>query len=139
MRERHFMEDENELPYQVWETKDNDSSKSYSGHEAKNQTKRKTDEEKISSLVNSMNISKKFRLILKNKIMSFLKAKDCKSLTVDGGMGEYVFIFTRENEYVRTTDEFELFTEVENSSRCSMSATPPTITTTCLRIPASMP
>ncbi len=54
---------------------------------------------------------------LKNKIISFLNAKDCTGLTVDGGMGEYILIFTRENKYVRTTDEFVLLTEAENSQR----------------------
>ena len=117
MRDRHFMEDENELPYLVWETRDNNSSGSYQGHEAKSHTKRKTDEEKINNLVNSMNISRKFQSNLKNKIMSFLNAKDCTGLTVDGGMGEYVFIFTRENKYVCTTDEFILLTDGEPIDR----------------------
>lgn len=117
MRDRHFMEDENELPYLVWETRDNNSSGSYQAHEAKSHEKRKTDEEKINSFVNSLSISRKFRLNLKNKIISFLNAKDCTGLTVDGGMGEYILIFTRENEYVCTTDEFVLLTEAENSQR----------------------
>lgn len=111
MRDRHFMEDENELPYLLWETRDDDSSKSY---EAKSS---RTDEEKINDLVNSMDISQGFRAVLKDKIMSFLNAKDCTGLSVDGGFGEYVFVLTRENEYVRTTDEFELLTELENTSR----------------------
>ena len=117
MRDRHFMEDENELPYLLWETRDSNSSGSYRDYEAKSHTKGKTDEENINSFVNSLNISRKFRLNLKNKIMSFLNAKDCTGLTVDGGMGEYILIFTRENEYVRTTDEFVLLTEAENSQR----------------------
>lgn len=114
MRDRHFMEDENELPYLVWETRDDTSSKSYADHEAKSH---RTDEEKINDLVNSMNITQGFRLILKDKIMSFLNAKDCTGLRVDGGFGEYVFVLTRENEYVCTTDEFELLTELENTRR----------------------
>ena len=117
MRDRHFMEDENELPYLVWETRDDDSSGSYADYKAESYRKQKADEEKINDLVNSMNISRDFRVVLKNKIMSFLNSKDCTRLTVDGGFGQYVFVFTRENEYVRTTDEFELLTDVENSSR----------------------
>ena len=117
MRDRHFMEDENELPYLVWEIPDDNSSKSYADYKAKSHRKQKTDEEKINNFVNSLNISRGFRLVLKDKIMSFLNAKDCTGLTVDGGLGEYIFVLTRENEYVRTTDEFELLTDVENSSR----------------------
>ena len=108
------MEDENELPYLVWETRGDDSS---AGREEESYEKGKTDEEKVNDLVNSMNISGNFRRVLKDKILTFLNAKDCTGMAVDGGMGEYVFTFTRENEYVCTTNEFVLLTEIENTSR----------------------
>lgn len=58
------------------------------------------------------------RVILKNKVISLLKAKDCTGLTVDmSGVGECNFIFTRENRYVKTIDEFYYNVDLKNDQR----------------------
>ncbi len=103
-----FREDENELPYLVWETRDEDShSKSYSNHDYSNKEKAKTNEEKLDEILSSIYISVSQWTILKNKLISFLNSKDCTDLTaVEDMFGGYTFVFTRENEYVRTTVEF---------------------------------
>lgn len=46
-------------------------------------------------------------MILKGKIESYLRARDCTGLLLRESHGSYIFTFTRENEYVKTTDEFE--------------------------------
>ena len=44
--------------------------------------------------------------ILKEKVKEFLSAKDCTDFRIEPRMLGLAFIFTRENEYVRTVDEF---------------------------------
>ena len=68
--------------------------------------KPKTNEEKIDEIINAMHLSNKKRRILKEKTMEFLNAKDCNSLSVHSMQDCYIFVFTRENEYVKTKDEF---------------------------------
>lgn len=43
---------------------------------------------------------------MKNKVISFLNAMDCNSLSVHSMYNDYLFVFTRQNEYVMTKDEF---------------------------------
>lgn len=116
MRDRHFMEDENELPYLVWESRDeNDYHSSSRDYYSDN---KETNEERLDRILKSIYISASRRKILKDKIISLLNAKDCTSLTVDmTGVGEYSFIFTRENEYVKTVDEFYYNVDFENNQR----------------------
>ena len=91
------MEDENELPYLLSEKRDKFSSGSDN----------LSNEEKLNRILNSMNISTSERSILKDKLISFLNAKDCKGLKVEDYFDAYNFIFTRENKYVRTENRFE--------------------------------
>lgn len=101
MRDRHFMEDENELPFLVSEVRD--SNPSTVQHDDYRNSK-----ETLDNIINRMNMGLSEKMSLKDKLISFLNAKDCVNLTVDEfGYGEYLFIFTRKNEYISTTDEFE--------------------------------
>lgn len=101
---RGFREDENELPYLLWEKRDGISSKSNRGQSpnANRQT--------LDDVLNSLYISDGQRAVLRAKLVSFLNSGDNISLTVEDGFDGCMFIFTRENEYVKTTDQFEYCT-----------------------------
>lgn len=105
MRERHFMEDENELPYLVWETRDSKPSKPYIKNNKKN----------LDDILTSLNLNASQKRILKDKIIEFSNAKDCTDLTVDFGLGGCEFIFTRKNRYIETVDTFEYDPSFETS------------------------
>lgn len=68
--DHRFMEDENELPYLLSEKRDKFSSGSDN----------LSNDEKLNRILNSMNISTSERSVLKDKLISFLNAKDCKGL-----------------------------------------------------------
>lgn len=104
MRDRHFREDENELPYLVSQTRDDSFSQTNCS---------RTNEEKLDDILNSMNITLLQRLTLKNKVISFLNAKDCISLTVNDMFDAYIFVFTRKNEYIETTHELEYYPDFD--------------------------
>lgn len=91
------MEDENELPFLVSETRESESSRTYERPQRKS----------LDDIVASMRLTRSDAMRLKGKLVEFLNARDCTNLTVDGIGPEYVFSFTRENEYIRTIDEFE--------------------------------
>ena len=97
MRERHFMEDENELPFLVSETRESEPSRAYERSQRKS----------LDDIVASMRLMPSEEMRLKAKLVEFLNARDCTNLTVDGIGPYYVFAFTRENEYITTTNEFE--------------------------------
>lgn len=105
MRDGHRMEDENELPYLVQEKRDDDYHSRPSGHYDISENN-ETDEETLFRILDPMDLSIIQHMKLYNKLIAFLNAKDCTSLNVEGEFGEYIFKFTRENEYVKTTDEF---------------------------------
>ncbi|WP_405268034.1 hypothetical protein [Methanobrevibacter sp.] len=107
--EHRFREDENELPYLLNEKRDHGRPP---GSHSKSQ-KPKSTEEKVNDILISMDVSYSQYIKLKEKVMSFLDARDCTGLTVKEDYGEYDFIFTRENEYIRSTHRFEYFTEFE--------------------------
>lgn len=105
--DHRFREDENELPYLVNEKRDD-------GRPRSTQSKRpKSREDKVDDILISMDISYSQYVKLKDKVMSFLDAKDCTGLNVISDYGVHDFIFTRENEYIKTTHRFEYFTEME--------------------------
>ena len=105
--DHRFREDENELPYLVNEKRDD-------GRPRSTQSKRpKSREDKVNDILTSMDISYSQYVKLKGKVMSFLDAKDCTGLNVISDYGVHDFIFTRENEYIKTTNRFEYFTELE--------------------------
>lgn len=98
--DHEFWEDENELPYLVWETRDDKRSKP-------NENKRnKSNEEKLDNILESLYISTLERYILREKLLSFFNSRDCVNLTVEDGFDGCGFIFTRQNRYIRTTDTF---------------------------------
>ena len=101
---RGFREDENELPYLLWEKRDKISSRSNISRSPKSNS------EKLDDILDSLYISDSQRSVLKDKLVSFLNAGDRVSLMVEDGFDGCMFIFTRENEYVKTTDEFEYCT-----------------------------
>ncbi|WP_407375601.1 hypothetical protein [Methanobrevibacter sp.] len=102
MRENHFRVDENELPYLVSEKRNDGSNAGAYGS-------LKTDDERIDEIVSSIyGIPDYIRFILKIKLKSFLNSKDCIRLDVDEiDLGYYLFTFTRQNEFLKTLDEFE--------------------------------
>lgn len=71
----------------------------------------------VDDIFYGMYISGYQRSLLEGKINSFLKSKDCTRLLVRESYGSYIFEFTRENEYVRTIDEFIFDPKYENPSR----------------------
>ena len=116
MDDEYRMEDEHEWPYLVREVKDEIPKR-----ENKRLKDERSNEEKVSDIIKSIDISPEFQRILKDKVMSLLNAKDCTALNVlDHEFGSYSFVFTRENMYVKTTDEFEFRTELENPRRVFM-------------------
>lgn len=111
MSDRHFMEDENELPYMVRQVRDEEDYRSYSDN-------KKTNEEKLDRILDSIYMSSSQRKILKDKIVSLLNARDCTGVTADVlGFGECSFIFTRQNEYIKTVDEFYYNVDLQNNRR----------------------
>ena len=60
----------------------------------------------LDDILDSMFITPAQRQALKSKLESFLNARDCTRMEARQALDEYVFAFTRENEYVRTVDEF---------------------------------
>ena len=107
--EHRFREDENELPYLVSQKRDDGRP----SHVSSRHDEPKTNEEKVNDILISMDVPYSQYVKLKEKVMSFLDAKDCTGLAVEMDYGEYDFIFTRENEYIKTTHRFEYFTELE--------------------------
>ena len=97
--DQRFREDENELPYLLWQKRDDKRPKT-SG-------KPKSSAKNLDEVLNSLYISSSQRAVLKNKLTSFLNAKDCTGLTVEDFFDGCVFRIKRENEYITTTDEFE--------------------------------
>ena len=115
---RGFREDENELPYLVWETRDENHHSKSRNYGSSNREKAKTDDEKLDEILSGLYLSVSHWTLLKNKLTSFLNSKDCTGLTaVEQGFGQYTFVFTRENEYVRTTDEFVFDSNYEGIRR----------------------
>ena len=110
---RRFREDENELPYLVWETRDDETR----FEEDEEIEPEKTYEEKVDDILNAMDLSLMLQTLLKSKVMEFLNSKDCTGLSVEGGFGGYTFNFTRENEYIKTIDEFEYYPRFANHRR----------------------
>lgn len=86
--------------------------KSESSHERK-------DDLNIDDILNHMYINNAQKQLLKLKVNEFLGSRDCNSLEVitHDNIYEYTFVFTRENEYVRTVDEFEYNAKYENFTR----------------------
>ena len=71
----------------------------------------------LEDMLDSMFINSAQRQILKAKLESFLKAKDCTRMEARQALDEYVFVFTRENGYVRTVDEFYFSPKDQNIDR----------------------
>lgn len=96
MRENHLMEDENELPYLVWENKDDDRSKtnSYYSDDAHTNIKSKSNEKKIDEILAHIPISASQRRALKDKVISLFSARDCVNLNVEGSGSAHTILFS---------------------------------------------
>jgi hypothetical protein len=110
MRDRFFREDENELPYLLWEKRDDEAKRPYT-------ETAKSREEQIDSILDGLYIELVNRSALKQKLLSFLNSKDCTGLRAEEGLGGCDFIITRQNRYVKTTDEFEYIPEFAEFKR----------------------
>ena len=116
MKDHNFREDENELPYLVSQKREDNSS---FGSEIDygddfSSTKNLTNAERLDNILDSMGLFLAQKVILKNAIVSLLNSRDCTRLDVnEEGYGYYTFVFTRENEYIKTTDEFEYSCEFD--------------------------
>lgn len=75
------------------------------------------DGDELDDMLNSLFIDHERRMILKAKIESYLKARDCTGLLLRESHGSYIFTFTRENEYIKTSDEFEYDPHYINPTR----------------------
>ena len=62
--------------------------------------------DELDDILESMFITPVQRQALRAKLEGFLKARDCTRMEARSALDEYVFAVTRENEYVRTVDEF---------------------------------
>lgn len=111
MRDYYFREDENELPYLVVQKRDYGQS---SPDDCDEVSPDLTNAEKLDNILDSMSLFLAQKIILKNALVKLLNSKDCTGLEVNNPeYGYYTFVFTRENEYIKTTDEFEYSTEFE--------------------------
>ena len=108
--EHRFREDENELPYLVSQKRDDGRPRRSEG--GLHFEEPEGDELKVNDILESMNLMFSQFVALKMKVMSFLGARDCTGLWVEGGPQEYSFTFTRQNEYVKTTHEFIYWTDM---------------------------
>lgn len=71
----------------------------------------------LDDILNSMHISAIQKQALKEKLETILGAMDCVRLEAREGRGEYIFAVTRQNEYIRTVDEFFFDPRDENMTR----------------------
>ena len=114
MRDHYFREDENELPYLVSQKRDHEKSSDDECYEEDEVSPNPTNAEKMDSILDSMGLFLAQKVILKNALVSLLDSRDCTRLDVNNEeYGYYTFVFTRENEYIKTTDTFEYSTEFE--------------------------
>nr|WP_294999683.1 hypothetical protein [uncultured Methanobrevibacter sp.] len=74
----------------------------------------KTREEKVDGIVCKLNISDLEKFILKLALLRFLSARDCTDLVVKEAFTSVGFIIIRENEHVRTCNEFILDPDLSN-------------------------
>ena len=95
--DHRFREDENELPYLVNLKRDKVKG---------SRRDTRSDHEKVEDIVNGLDVSDLEKFMLKNKIMEFLKTMDCTGLYAEDHFTGGSFTFTRENDYVKTCDEF---------------------------------
>ena len=133
MRDPYFREDENELPYLVSQKRDDDSfeNSGYSEDEEfdsdyNSSARHKSGGKSLDDILNSIYLLENQRLILKNELAELLNCRDCTRLDVkEFGFGSYSFVFTRENEYIKTMDEFLYDSDLDLSrtfSDCSFAS-----------------
>lgn len=114
MRDHYLREDENELPYLVSQKRDYEKSSEDEYYDEDEVSPNPTNAEKLDSILDSMGLFLAQKVILKNALVSLLDSRDCTRLDVNNEeYGYYTFVFTRENEYIKTTDTFEYSTEFE--------------------------
>lgn len=102
---RGFREDENELPYLLFEKRDDFTSQSKGSSYGEDMN--------LDSVLASLYISPSKRNILKGKLVEFLNAKDCTGLRVEDGFDGCDFIFTQKNEYIESIHRFEYVPQME--------------------------
>ena len=116
-----FREDENELPYLVSQKRDDGTSRDSESYGSEihfeddfSSDKNLTNAERLDRILNSMGLFLAQKVILKNALVALLNSRDCTALDViEKGYGYYAFVFTRENEYIKTTDEFDYTCEFD--------------------------
>lgn len=116
MRDHYFREDENELPYLVSQKRDDDTShdSEVSYGDDFSSDKNLTNAERLDNILNSMGLFLAQKVILKNALVELMNSRDCTRLDVnEDGYGYYIFVFTCENEYIKTTDEFHYACEFD--------------------------
>jgi len=114
MRDHYFREDENELHYLVSQKRDHEKSSDDECYEEDEVSPNPTNAEKLDHILDSMGLFLAQKVILKNALVSLLDSRDCTRLDVNNEeYGYYTFVFTRENDYIKTTDTFEYSTEFE--------------------------
>ncbi len=121
MGDPYFREDENELPYLVSQKRDDGTSRDSEPYDDEvsygddfSSNKNLTNAERLDNILNSMGLFLAQKVILKNALAALLNSRDCTRLEVnEEGYGYYTFVFTRENEYIKTTDEFEYTLEFD--------------------------
>ena len=73
----------------------------------------------VDDIIDSMYINNAQKQLLKLKVNEYLASRDCNSLEVinHDNYRDYTFVFSRENEYVRTVDEFDYDAKYVNLTR----------------------
>ena len=68
-------------------------------------------------LLNYLFIDGAQKILIKNKLETYIKAKDVKKLHLRQALNEYVFEITHQNEYITTVDEFYYNPKYENPTQ----------------------
>ena len=95
--DRRFREDENELPYLVSSKRDRIKGSPVDA---------RTRDEKLDEIISRLYVSDLEKILLKSNLLKFLSAKDCTGLIAEDDFTSCSFTITRENDYIKTQDEF---------------------------------
>lgn len=103
MRDRHFMEDENELPYLVWETRDNQQRNDTGTQKTTAISFKDIPFNEFSSYVHRLSLTYKEKTHIINSVE--IKVENC-IFSIYQSDDELSFTFTVKNEYVKTKLNF---------------------------------
>ena len=73
----------------------------------------------VDDIIDGMYINNAQKQLLKSRVTEYLASRDCNSLEVinHDNYRDYTFVFTRENEYIKTVDEFDYDAKYVNLTR----------------------